>query len=132
MGTFVPMKSSFSLKLCLFSALLLAIIFVMNRYFLPPSLVSSHSIWLIVYFFVTTLWVNRYLTKANQKSPQHFVRAFMGLTAARMGISLFVILAYGLINRDGLLSFAIQFLILYFLFLIMEIISIQKMNKKEK
>lgn len=126
------MKSSFSLKISLFSLLLAAIIFVMNRYFLPPSLVSADSAWAIIIFFVTTLWVNKYLTKANQKSPQHFVRTFMGLMAARMGLSLLVLIVYGLINRDGLLSFAIQFLILYFVFLIIEIASIQKIIKKEK
>jgi L-asparagine transporter-like permease len=114
-------------KLIIFSLLLLIIALLWNH-FLPEELHAAYAIYILIYFFVVTLVVHRLLIKANKRSPQNFVRTYMGSTGIRLLLNLLVIFVYILIdhNRAARIGFALSFLFFYFAFQIFEVSSLMK------
>ncbi len=114
-------------KLLLFSILLLVIALLWNH-FLPENLHTLFAIYILIYFFLSTLIVHRLLIRANKKSPQNFVRTYMGSTGIRLLLNLLIIFVYILIdhNRETRIEFALSFLFFYFSFQIFEVSSLMK------
>jgi hypothetical protein len=114
-------------KLILFSLLLLIIALLWNH-FLPENLQAVYAVYILIYFFVSTLFVHRLLIKANKKSPQNFVRTYMSSTGIRLLLNLMVIFIYILIdhNRGTRIGFALSFFFFYFSFQIFEVTSLMK------
>ncbi len=94
--------------------------------FVPENLKSPASPYIVIYFFLATIITHRILMKTNKQSPQNFIRAYLGTTALRLFLNLMIIIAFMLINRAGATAFTLSFLVFYFLYLIFEIISLQK------
>jgi L-asparagine transporter-like permease len=99
--------------------------------FVPENIKSPATPYIVIYFFVSTVVTHQLLMKTNKQSPQNFIRAYLGTTALRLFLNLMVIIIYMLVNRSGAMVFALSFLVFYFLYLIFEIISLQK-DLKEK
>lgn len=114
----------FTRSLITLSFLLIVISFCWN-YFLP-QFNSPHIIYIVLYFFVSIGGIHRFLIKANTQSPQNFVRSYIAFTALKLLLNLMVIILYIFINRSQAIVFILSFLILYFIFLVFEIISLQK------
>ena len=100
------------------------------NHFAPQEYCLTEGFFIIIYFFASTLLFLNMTISANEKSPQHFVRAFIGTTAIRMFLGLIIILVYALIFRETTMRFALQFLLLYFIYLIFEVILLLKFLKK--
>src|ERR1035437_4171951 len=114
-------------KLILFSLLLLIITLLWN-YFLPENLHAIYAIYILIYFFISTLFVHRLLLKANKKSPQNFIRTYMSSTGIRLLLNLLIIFVYILIdhNHSTKIAFALTFFFFYFSFQIFEVSSLMK------
>ncbi len=112
-----------------FSFVLIVLALLWNL-FVSESLKSPTSPYIVIYFFIATVVTHRLLMKSNKQSPQNFIRVYLGTTAFRLFLNLIIIIAYMLINRAGAMSFTLSFLVFYFLYLIFEIISLQKDLKK--
>ena len=113
-----------------FFFLAIVLLVVCWNHFTSENLESPAAIFIALYFFILTAIVHRFLIKANAKSPQSFVRIYMASMTLRFFLNLIVIIAYALINRSGLLIFVVTYLLIYFAFLIFEIISLQKDLKR--
>jgi F0F1-type ATP synthase assembly protein I len=116
--------------LLLFS-LLLALAALYWNYAMPDKFQSSYAIGIVAYFYLSTAFVHRLLLNAGKSSPQNFVRTFMTFTALRLFLNLVVIAIYLLVDRAHAVPFVIAFLLFYFLFLIYEIIALQRDLKKK-
>lgn len=116
------------IKKLIFFSLLLLIITILWNYFLPENLHAVYAIYILIYFFISTLFVHRLLLKANKKSPQNFIRTYMGSTGIRLLLNLFIIFVYILIdhNRATKIAFALTFFFFYFSFQIFEVSSLMK------
>lgn len=114
-------------KLALFSILLLIIVLLWDH-FLPENLHSAYAIYILIYFFVSTFFVHKLLIKANKKSPQNFIRTYMGSTGIRLLLNLLIIFVYILIdhNRAAKIVFALTFFFFYFSFQIFEVSYLMK------
>ncbi len=117
-------------KLLVFSAVLVVLCLLWN-YFLDIRWQSPHSLFIVLYFFITAALAHRILVKATAQSPQIFVRTYMTLTGLRLFLNLIVIAVYLVANKPGGKSFVLAFLLIYFSFLVFEVINTQKdLNKK--
>lgn len=109
----------------IFSFILIVIALLWNL-FLPDNLKSPAAPYIVIYFFVATIITHQLLMKKNRESPQNFIRAYLGSTAFRLFLNLMIIIVYMLVNKPGAMAFTLSFLVFYFLYLIFEIISLQK------
>jgi hypothetical protein len=117
-------------KLLVFSTVL-AVLCLLWNYFLDARWQSPHSLFVVVYFFITAALAHNILVKASAQSPQIFVRTYMTLTGLRLFLNLIVIAIYLVVNKAGGKSFVLAFLLIYFSFLIFEVINTQKDLKKK-
>lgn len=78
------------------------------------------------YFLIINLVVHFYLMRAAEHSPKKFVRVFMGLTSAKMMISLIFTLIIGLASRPDFKEPVITFVVFYLVFMVIEVFFIVK------
>ncbi len=119
----------FTRSLILLSAVLLLLIMSWNH-FLPSRLTSPHANYILIYFVFSTAIFHHFFIKANAQSPQNFIRTYMASTALKLLLNLIVIIIYILVNREHAIIFVLSFLAIYFVFLIFEIIALQKELRK--
>jgi len=103
-------------------------IFSWNRF--VPSYANSHGYYILGYYFLFTLGLHYYLTK--KADPKSFIMKFMGVVGIKLFLNLIVILVYGLNNKAKAVSFALIFLLVYFLFTIFESVHLTTFLKTEK
>jgi len=103
-------------------------IFSWNRF--VPNYANSHGYYILVYYFLFTLGLHYYLTK--KADPKSFIMKFMGVVGIKLFLNLIVILVYGLNNKAKAVSFALIFLLVYFLFTIFESVHLTTFLKTEK
>lgn len=125
-------KNKFLSPLLLFSVFLLAVVYAVNSFLLPQNLKSSVIYWFVVYFFVTAFFVQKQFQKANQKSPQHFVTVFMGTSAIRILAAIIILVIFGFFYSSNFKGFAVQFVSLYVIFLVYEVVGLQSLLKGKK
>lgn len=109
----------------LFSIILMGISFVWN-YLVPEGFGTNMSYFIILYFAISTLVMHQYLLRVNERSAKDFVRAYMGTTALRLFVNLILIMVMIMVDKPHGLVFSLTFLIYYFIFLVFEIIRLQK------
>lgn len=111
---------SFFIKLSAFTVLIAAGNFGWIR-FAPVEKHIPH-IWLMLAFFACVTAVFHYLSlRASKGRPQAFIRYYMGSTALRLFLYLFVIIAYRLYDKPTLIPFAVGFMVHYFIFTAFEV-----------
>lgn len=96
-------------------------------YNLFAPLKATHPLsWLIWGIFVGVTFLIHYLLTRPGKTPQQFVRMFMGLTSLKLfGFLMFLVL-YALIETEGAFVFILHFLVFYLLFTVFEVITLYK------
>lgn len=117
--------ASFIYKLAFLSIIMAFLLSGWNHY-APEEFVLIQGFYAILYFFLSTALFHRMTIKANGKSPRHFVRTFIGTTAIRMFLGLILLMIYTLISKATAMEFALVFLLLYFIYLIFEVILLLK------
>lgn len=120
--------NKFISKLFILTTFIAAAIFCWNT-FMPEKL-QSNSLWFILIFIAAvTVGVHAFMT-APGKTPQQFIRHFMLITLVKLFLYLTVIGIYAYLYRPQALRFALSFFVLYFAFMIFEVISLTKFVKK--
>lgn len=120
MISFIKSKSTFHI---IVYTLLVSLTVIFLNYMKPGWI--YHYIWILLLFFfiLTTLvvWVIDYTYKKFRKK---FIQAYFGIMAIRLIISLAFAIIFILKDRENVLVFGINFLIMYLLFLGFEIYNI--------
>lgn len=108
------------MKVKFYPALLgISLISILLHYFIFEQLSFSWNEWiwgLYLYFPLTTLIIHRLLIKRIAGRPQSFVTVFMGTMAAKLFISLMLLLLVLFLNPEIKIPFALSFLYLYLLY----------------
>ncbi len=117
------MKSRYLRQLGLFTAAVAAIIFLLKHIF-QLSFLHAFIWYILLFIFLQTLISAWMIQKGARKSQQSMVKNALAATAVRLTLSIliiFIALQAGVANR---VSFVLSFLIMYFTFLIFELISL--------
>lgn len=97
---------------------------VILLYFLVPDFIY-HQVWIImVFFFLLTLISMEIIARMSRKNPKNFLAIYFSAMLGRLFISIIFATIFILTDRAHVFNFAINFLILYLLFLGFEIYGI--------
>lgn len=126
-----PELYSFFKKLLLFAAFIGLALYLWAVYL--PERYSTPFVWVLFAFFIfATIAFHVILINAGAKSPQHFIRTFMGATALKLLLYFSVIIIYLFINKANAVGFTLTFLFLYLIFSVFEVALLLKHFKKDK
>lgn len=113
--------------LTVFTSILGALLFIIQK--INPQFFITANYFILLFFLMFNLLSGYVLVRANNKSPQVFIRSFMATSTIRMLLSLMLIIAYVLINKAAAFVFAIYFLAIYFLYLAFDVVVFMKMKQ---
>lgn len=124
------MKSSHLLfyisKLSIF-AMCVCFISLFARFFVPTEFLSSNLPYYIVMFYLTTMLCYVFLYK-NRKT--NFVPTFMITKILKFLVYIFVMVIVLLLDIETNVKFAVSYLIISFLFIIFDTITINQLSRK--
>lgn len=124
------MKSSYLLfyisKLSIF-AMCVCFISLFARFFVPTEFLSSNLPYYIIMFYLTTMLCYVFLYK-NRKT--NFVPTFMITKILKFLVYIFVMLIVLLLDVETNVKFAVSYLIISFLFIIFDTITINQLSRK--
>jgi len=88
--------------------------------------------WFLLLFIAgITTAVHAVLIRVNKQRQAKFTAGFMLATTVKLMIYLFTIVIYTFMNRDTAVPFLIAFIILYFAYTVLEIVSILPQFKND-
>lgn len=111
---------SFILKLLLLTLAIGAGFYSLQGYASADYLYPDYAA-LLCFFFGVTLMLHMGYEKHFKKGSKNFVRFYMLASGIKLFSFLTIIIAYAFIDKDHLKSFALNFLILYFIYTTFEI-----------
>ena len=115
------MKKYLSVYL-IFIVSLAAIIFL-SSYKLTSEQVQIS--WMIYFYFcIITLLFHFGIVKSTSSRPQVFIRYYMGATTLKLLLHLGIIILYSFLHRPTATFFIIDFMIMYLLFTVFEVIAV--------
>ncbi len=120
---------AFLLKLAALSALLYGLLFLAETKVSAMQGIPKEL--MIAVLFVITGISHFIITKTKEKSPQIFTRAYMGTSTARLILYSVFILVYCFGHRDVAKVFVLVFFVLYIVYTIFEVRSVQSHLKKK-
>lgn len=124
------MKSSYLLfyisKLSIF-AMCVCFISLFARFFVPTEFLSSNLPYYIIMFYLTTMLCYVFLYK-NRKT--NFVPIFMITKILKFLVYIFVMVIVLLLEVETNVKFAVSYLIISFLFIIFDTITINQLSRK--
>ncbi len=124
------MKSSYLLfyisKLSIF-AMCVCFISLFARFFVPTEFLSSNLPYYIIMFYLTTMLCYVFLYK-NRKT--NFVSTFMITKILKFLVYIFVMVIVLLLEVETNVKFAVSYLIISFLFIIFDTITINQLSRK--
>ncbi len=127
-----PLKKLRFYKLYLFTAAILLFTIILDV--IAPHIVYDKVWWLIVFFFLLTLISFSAVVIISGKNPKSFIAVYFTAMIARLFISILVASAFILLDKQHVMQFAYNFIVLYLLFLGFEIYGImtnlRHQNKK--
>jgi hypothetical protein len=88
--------------------------------------------WLLLFFVVISNFVYFLQIKSTQSRTATFVNVALLSTGFKLLFFLIIIVVYSLINRSDAVNFIFAFLILYFIFTPLEVISLRRTQHKPK
>lgn len=122
------MNRKYLLSLIITTLLTGAALFSWN-YFMPKH--SNNHVWIILaYYTLVTAVIHHWLV--SNIEPKKFVMRFMGITGIKLMLNLVVILVYGVLMRDKVVSFALMFMIIYFIYTFFESAQLIKSFNQNK
>lgn len=119
----------FTRSLVLFSATLG--IAGMIMLFLVPELLSPAAPWLLLLFFAITFTIFYYGDKASEQKFSKFVNYYLVMSMLKLLLLLIATATYIYLRRDDAIRFAVTLLILFFSYLLFEVIWLVKLKDKE-
>lgn len=122
---------NFSLYLSLITILITAAGWIIIKTWMPDKYFKGFLL-LPLLFFCITLALHWYLVRSSRKEIIKFTPRFIGATGIKMLLYIILIVVYLLIDRAHAVSFLIWFLICYFLYTAVEILSMLRYFKNNK
>lgn len=118
-------------RLLLFTSVVALIIYLLNSN-LPVNYRQPYAWYLLLFFFVNTIIIHSMLEKASEKSPQAFVRFYMGLTMMKMLFYLLILAGFMVFNKEKATLFVIWFFLMYIAYTWFEIKMIFNQLRSKK
>ena len=115
-------KNKTFIQLYVFTVVVFLLAVIAN--FLQPAIVYGKVWWLIAFFFLLTLFSFRAVITFSGKNPGAFIAIYFTAMIARLFISILVASAFILLDKQHVMTFAYNFIVLYLLFLGFEIYGI--------
>jgi hypothetical protein len=85
--------------------------------FMPINYQNNHVYLVVVFFSLFSYIAHILLLNAlSAENKNAFTLRFMAMSGVKLFISLFIIIIYAFLNKKQIVSFAIIYLLLYFLF----------------
>lgn len=112
---------SFLLKLVLLTVLMGSALYYMEGK-IPERFFYHGYAGLLVFFFCVTLLLHLGYEKSFSKGSKYFVRFFMLAGALKLLGFLSIILAFAFLEREHITGFALNFLVMYFVYSSFELI----------
>jgi hypothetical protein len=119
---------NFSLYLFLITILIMAAGWIIIKTWMPDKYFKGFLI-IPLLFFCITLALQWYLLRSGRKEIIKFTPRFIGATGIKMLLYIILIVVFLLIDRAHAVSFLIWFLFCYFLYTVVEIISLLRYFK---
>jgi hypothetical protein len=121
---------NFTRNLIILTLVLLGATYLLGT-FSTLNIVLPDTYMAVGYFFGLTWIVHGMSVRASQRSPQSFIRFFMGSTALRLFVHLLVVIAYRLTFHERSVPFLIAFMIFYIIFQVFEVSSLLRFLRKK-
>jgi len=85
---------------------------------LMPAAHYNFHVYFVVVFFILFSFLSNFLLSSSMKAENKndFTLRFMAATGIKLFLSLFIIVIYAFVNKKQIVSFAILYLFIYFLF----------------
>lgn len=97
-------------------------------FFFIPALCSPSLPWMLALFFVITLTIFYISLKASREKLSRFVNYYMVMSMLKILLLLAITAIYLYLKRDDALRFAVSLLVLFFGYLIFEVIWLLKIR----
>ncbi len=81
---------------------------------------------LLLFFYVFTTLVHRYLLKQSKANPKLFIQSTMVLTVVRLLLYSIIAIIYILVDKENAIPFAVGLMILYLIFTFFEVCEVCK------
>ena len=121
------MTKKYLIKISLLSVFVALAIYIWNS---NAGRFSNLHIWFILpYYVLFTLAIHYWVLK--NPDPKKFIMRFLGVTGIKLFINLIIILVYGLNLKSSAISFALGFLLIYFVFTFFECIQLLQPLKEK-
>ncbi len=117
-------------KNLLIYTLVITLIYSITSHFVDSKYINYNTFLLIFFFLGITIIIHYFLIKAVDKDFNKFFRYFTLTVLIKLMIYLIVIVLYIILELPDRISFIVNFMILYILFTIYEVISLNSYNKK--
>jgi hypothetical protein len=88
---------------------------------LPQNLEYHHYIYILIFFTVLTAAFHSGLARTAKTGTKNFIRYYMTATAVKLLLYIAVIVIYAVINKPGVMAFALCFLLHYCAFTVFEV-----------
>ncbi len=122
---------SYKIALFITSILSFLCVFLWNL-LMPVAYYNSHVYFIAVFFSLFSFLSYFFLTnsmKAENKNA--FTLRFMAASGVKLFVSLFIIIIYAFVNKKQIVSFAILYLFIYFLFTGIETFFLYKATRSK-
>ena len=125
---------SYTIKLAIVSVIATLVIYFWNQ-FLPLEYCNTHAYFVLPFFVIYSFLSYQSLVKTLDSANNNaFTMRFMASTGIKLLLCLMVIVIYAFINKPQIVSFAVLFLFLYFIFTGVETMALFKeiQNRKKQ
>ena len=82
------------------------------------------------FVFIVTLLVHIYLVRASENDPRKFTAKYLGTMGLKILIFIIFLAVFLALDTDNAVSFLVSFLVCYVSFTLMEVVAIQKYQKR--
>jgi len=102
------------------------------RFLVPAHYITPTLPWLFVFFIVVTITGYYFILRSSNTKFIRFINSYLLVTVVKLFIFIGVIFLYLLNNRQDAAAFAISFFILYFCYMIFEVVNLVSFFKSSK
>jgi hypothetical protein len=127
--TFARGMKSFIIKSTFLTIIVFALGAILYFTALKPFYLNILPVALIFFYIVTNL-VHAYLLKIASKSNSRFTSHYMAASFIKMFFYLAVAIIYAIINKDDAKIFLVNFLLLYVVYAIFEVVEFSKVVRQ--
>ena len=123
-------KIKFTLGFSLYTLLLVLISFGVAQW-LPQLKITPVYPYILLFFYLFTLFTFYAILKSLHGKISRFTNTYMIINFLKLVLFSIIIFIYAYLNRNDAGSFVITFFVYYLFFTAYEVISLNKVNKKQ-